>query len=305
MVASSGGRAARLLVAAAAVALAIAAPRGAAAYCRTASCPNGVTGARCDPAMSSDCGVPLYWSKPCVSFDMQQDASAHVPLDVATQIFHQAFATWTTAACPGGGTPHVELVDLGPVPCNRHEYNQTQGNANIIMFRDDSWPHAGQGSTLALTTVTFNLDTGEIYDADMELNSSQVEFTTSDTAVQFDLLSVATHESGHFLGLAHSPVADATMYPDYKPGSTSLRSLTDDDRAAICVAYPPGAAIPSDCDPTPRHGFSSTCAGATPPATTTTSSCCTVAPGAASRDDRAIALLAIALLAMRARRRGR
>lgn len=70
-----------------------------------------------------------------------------------------------------------------------------------------------------------------------------------------------THETGHFLGLAHSHQPDATMYPVYQQGTTMIRNLSDDDIAGICAVYPPGD-IPSDCDPTPHHGFSALCAAA-------------------------------------------
>jgi hypothetical protein len=236
-----------------------------------------VTGTLCSPPQAGDCGKALAWPSPCVGYSLQQSASRQVSLGAATQVLAQAFATWRSVDCPGGGHPRIEATDMGPVACAKHEYNQQSGNANIIMFRDDSWPHAGQGDTLALTTVTYNLDTGVIYDADMELNSAQAVFTTGDTGVKDDLLSIVTHEVGHFLGLSHTTVNGATMFADYLPGSISLRTPAPDDIAAICAVYPPGAPIPATCDPTPRHGFSSQCADAS---SSTSPGCCSVAPGA-------------------------
>ena len=81
--------------------------------------------------------------------------------------------------------------------------------------------------------------------------------TTTDVAVQYDVLSILTHEAGHMLGLAHSDVNGATMQVEYVQGSTTLRSLHSDDMGGICEAYPPGEV--GTCDPTPRHGFQSTC----------------------------------------------
>src|SRR5262249_10703190 len=159
-------------------------------------------GTQCTPAQAGDCGTPLAWRTGCVSYSMQQNASQQVSLADATKAFDLAFQTWEHATCAGGGHPQILLVDHGPVERDKHEYNQQSGNANIILFRDDAWPHAGQGDTLALTTVTYDLDSGEIYDADIELNSAQGHFTTADTLVRDDLLSIATHEAGHFLGLA-------------------------------------------------------------------------------------------------------
>src|SRR5262249_19305942 len=136
-----------------------------------------------------------------------QDASSQVSLDVATEVFTTAFATWMNADCGGGTHPNVLVKEGGTVACHTQEYNQDKGNAHVIMFDDDAWPYEGTVNTLALTTVTYDLDTGEIYDADMELNSHDATFTTGDTGVIYDLRSIAQHETGHFLGLAHSPVA--------------------------------------------------------------------------------------------------
>ena len=76
----------------------------------------------------------------------------------------------------------------------------------------------------------------------------------------FDLQSILTHEAGHFLGLAHSPDAEATMAAQYYEGTTTFRSLAADDVAAVCAAYPPKAIDVETCNPIPRHGFSELCA---------------------------------------------
>ncbi|XXX82694.1 matrixin family metalloprotease [Sorangium sp. So ce134] len=258
------GRGARARAVAAAsfaiAAAALALPRAALAYCRTSVCPETQsTAAVCTPRQSTDCGIPLAWPSPCVSYSLQEDASDQVSLAEAEAIFAQAFAAWTEADCGGGETPRMEVTYLGPITCDAHEYNQRKGNANIITFRDDGWPYGSGGSTLALTTVTYNLKTGEIYDADMEINSFDVSLSLGDDDVSFDLLSIATHEAGHFLGLSHSAEHAATMNADYRPASVALRDLDEDDRDAICAVYPPGEPIEA-CDPTPRHGFSNLCA---------------------------------------------
>ncbi|KAH7302057.1 hypothetical protein KP509_23G054500 [Ceratopteris richardii] len=47
-----------------------------------------------------------------------------------------------------------------------------------------------------------------------------------------DLQSVVTHEIGHLIGLAHSPVEDAIMYPSIAPGQTKLQLQLDDIQGA-------------------------------------------------------------------------
>lgn len=278
-------------------------PALASAYCRTAACPGGVTGARCVPAGAEDCGTPLGWPSPCVTYSAQEDASAQLSLGDAEQVFEKAFAAWMNADCGGGTHPRIRVRFAGPVECAEHEYNQDAGNANILVFRDAEWPHPSK-STLALTTVTYNLDNGEIYDADMELNSATVAFSVSDTTITYDLQSVVTHEAGHFLGISHSSLSAATMRPDYIPGSLDLRDLDADDVAAICAAYPPGEAIPASCDDTPRHGYSGLC-GADQPKMTEAGDTCAAAPGPAAPGSRSAPWLVLAagLLALRRSRR--
>ena len=65
------------------------------------------------------------------------------------------------------------MRDEGPVECDQVQYNQDQPNQHVIIFRDDVWPYDDSNNTLALTTVTFDPDTGELYDADMEINSTE------------------------------------------------------------------------------------------------------------------------------------
>jgi hypothetical protein len=127
------------------------------------------------------------------------------------------------------------------------------------MFRDNNWPYAGANATLALTTITFNFDTGEIFDADVEINSANTPLTTSANATRFDLDSILTHEIGHFLGLSHSADRNSTMYREYTQRDISLRDLEPDDEDGICAMYPRNRPFErSTCEP--RHGFSSKCA---------------------------------------------
>jgi hypothetical protein len=231
-------------------------PQYAFGYCRTTTCEGDVVGSRCVPELETDCGLELSWPTSCVGYSVQQDASSQVDLETARALVQQAFNIWSEAACELG-SPNITAEDLGPVACNQIEYDGKAKNANIIIFRDASWPYDG-GAALALTTVTYALDSGEIRDADIEINSAEVTLTTSDDDVEVDLQSILTHETGHFLGLAHAPVAAATMNGDYPPNSITLRSLDPDDEAGICAIYP--AASEVACNSTPKNGLGNACA---------------------------------------------
>jgi hypothetical protein len=54
---------------------------------------------------------------------------------------------------------------------------------------------------------------------------------------QFDLQGVTCHEYGHALGLGHSTVNNATMFPSVGAGSTATRSIEADDIAGVQAIY--------------------------------------------------------------------
>ncbi len=282
------------LAALVALSLASAAARNADAFCRTTTCglpanfsPNG---SQCHPDdYEAWCAslnppakiLPVYWSNACISYDIQKNASRQVPYATAATLFAAAFAKWTGTSCAGasdGGSGHlsIEVEDLGPVDCDEVQYSSDQGNQHVIIFHDDVWPHDDASNTLGLTTITFDPDTGEIYDADMEINSTpDVSLSLGDPVppTGYDFQSIIQHETGHFLGMAHSGDEQATMFAHYIPGSTSMRILSSDDEVGVCSIDPPdgtrsvdpsvsasGSLPATACDPTPRHGFQSACA---------------------------------------------
>jgi hypothetical protein len=265
-------------------------------------------------------GLPLWWRNACVGYSIQKDASRQVSYDDASNAIALAFSKWTSTTCPTNGTGpsrvSIDVRDLGPVDCGAVQYNTDQPNQHVIVFRDNAWPHNDANNTLALTTVVFNPDTGEIYDADMEINTAQVKVTLQDPVPMegYDFASIVTHETGHFLGMAHSGDIHATMYAHYNQGSTAMRSLTSDDVAGICTIYPPdgtrsvatsvassGSIAEDSCDPTPRHGFSTECAS--PQSSSKCSVSAAGAPGSAWACACACAAACAVAIARRGRRR--
>lgn len=247
------------------------------AYCRTRTV---ATEPGFDPSEAGGCsqaGVPLFWRNSCVGYNTHDPPSKKISYDDASNLISIAFTRWTGATCPTGGAgrsrPSIDVRDLGPASCEAIQYKSGVPNQNVIVFRDSGWKHGSQ--VLGLTIVTFSPENGEIYGADMEMNMQDTEPLALRDPVapsEYDFLAIATHEAGHFLGIAHSEVKPSTMSASYKAGETFQRNLSSDDIAAVCETYRPNgdravltgkvSAAPG-CDPTPRGGFSRECAEVT------------------------------------------
>ncbi len=249
------------------------------AFCRTVT---ELPPAGYDPAVSGcflgdGAALPVYWSNLCVGYSLQEDASGQVSLADAKAVAAEAFAAWSAASCAGGGAPTITATEIEPpgdegVACDEVQYNPYGPNQNVIVFRDQGWANEGDSvNTLGLTTITYDVQTGEIFDADMEINSHDFQLVPFPPAPAgaYDLLSVVTHEAGHFLGLAHSADPSAVMYAFYHPGSTTLQP---DDVNGICSLDRPDGTRPTAsgfveaeaCCPVPRHGLASACAAESP-----------------------------------------
>lgn len=234
----------------------------ASAFCLTRGCNERTQSCPYDERGCLVKGPLLHWPSSCVSFNLHQDGSPlrGISYDDAHDSLVRAFNQWLGADCGDGRKPNITISDYGPVACHEAEYNQDAPNANIVMFRDDSWPYQNAVDTLALTTLIYHAETGAIYDADVEVNTFQSAMSVGAVGPsEIDFNSVITHELGHFLGLSHSSAFGSTMNPNYAPGQTDMASIELDDVSGICAALPAGREVTTkSCEP--RHGFSRECA---------------------------------------------
>lgn len=270
----------RLATAVTLLAAVLGVPAYALAACRTTTCDQQNAPASCAPIAPGVCntsGMPIAWPSTCVSTSVSAQGSPlrNITADQMRGIVQAAFQQWTSVKCPNGENPNFVVNMFPDVNCSDVTgdagYKSTGPNYNVWIFEDSGWSYGVEAeNAIALTTIQFNPTTGEVYDSDVELNSQTSNFTTGLDFVNINLPSVVQHESGHFLGLAHTPVSTATMYATLGSGEVSKRILDPDDVAGICAAYPPGNLDPN-CDPEPRHGFSTQCEFV--------SGGCTVSPG--------------------------
>lgn len=156
--------------------------------------------------------TPLIWAP--TSFPLPYEVDKR--LAAVTPTIDRAFSSWAGIAGadirfePLGVTDRISGSSMGRV---------------VVSVADDLF--SGQGA-LAVTTYSFNNTTGQLTDADIMVDPSLL-------SGKFNVQMALQHEIGHVLGLDHSGVISAVMYPYV---SDSLTGFDSDDRIGIVSAYP-------------------------------------------------------------------
>jgi len=228
---------------------------------------------------SPDGGHCLGWPAGSVEF-RENVGGAPDAGEAGFEAMERSLASWTTTM-NGCGNLSLRMGSRTTSRTTGFDNRQGASNENVLLFRNrlcidvvspgapchaqgtcantyDCWDYSA--GTLAITTTTFNVRTGRLYDSDLEMNASVHIFTTVDSppcanlgetgCVSTDVQNTVTHELGHALGLDHSPDSRSTMFAGAELGETSKRVLDDGSVEFVCTAYPAGGAT-RDCDGSP------------------------------------------------------
>lgn len=109
----------------------------------------------------------------------------------------------------------------------------TFDSVNLVVFRN-----ASSGSAIATTYWWSN--GSQILDADIVFWDGAFRFFSGSTGCSggFYIEDIAAHEFGHALGLGHSALLGATMYPSTSACNTAPRTLDADDIIGARALYP-------------------------------------------------------------------
>lgn len=182
-------------------------------------------------------GAELYWNNPSnISVVINEAGSDNLPDGSHETALRNAIDEWNAA--PGSSAHLAENVSPG----QQARTDWSSSSVHLLLFDEDNssgYFPSGSG-TVAITPIWF-YGGGSISDADVLFNGKGFNFTTSGQAGRFDVQDVATHELGHLLGLDHTGVAGASMYPYVDTSVVLHRSLAGDDIGGMRELYPDGS----------------------------------------------------------------
>jgi len=134
----------------------------------------------------------------------------------------------------GGVTATVGAIKAwGMISSSTSSSRAVRGSAPAIIELDSNG-RICTGSCLA-ATLTGYYSGNTIYDADVYTNQRYSYTSSRETdgcSGEFDIDGIMVHEVGHVIGIGHSNVAGATMYPSVAACNINNRSLEADDIAA-------------------------------------------------------------------------
>lgn len=176
--------------------------------------------------------IQLFWGNLLIAYRINDQTSDSLPNIVAGSdpqvAVHRSLRAWQDE-----GTIPFNFFFAGTTATT----NAGNDGLNLITFADTATAFNG---ALGIAKFFFNPVSGQITESDITFNPAITFSTKGSAAGVYDIQQVGTHEAGHFLGLAHSGILSATMYPFTRDDRQIERFLDFDDLAAIREVYAPG-----------------------------------------------------------------
>jgi hypothetical protein len=179
-------------------------------------------------------GTGATWTTLPLNYEINTNSSQELGAMSTVQVVQESYSAWTSPSCSGFRVNYTGAT-------NESWNSRDRVNTHIWIYNANQRPaQLGGRETIGVTLSSFQ--GRSMVDGDILYNGIDHQWTTNPSRQgQVDAQSIITHETGHQLGLGHSPSSQATMYAAYL-GGTGARSLATDDLNGVCSLYPSNVA---------------------------------------------------------------
>ena len=179
--------------------------------------------------------VMCAWAESAMAYVLLSPRRRWASTPVSVRTYYRGNSTITDG--DGGVTAVVGAIKAwGIISSSSTTSAAVRGSAPATIMLNSNG-NVCTGSCLAATLTGYYVSqTGDdrIYDADVYTNTSIQFYSSRESGCssEYDIDGVMVHEVGHVIGIGHSSVSGATMYPSISACNTSARTLASDDIAA-------------------------------------------------------------------------
>jgi Matrixin len=162
-----------------------------------------------------------------IGITLDKRGSADLSIPATEQALKAALNVWQSVSNQNVTFQYVGIADV---------QMSTTDHVNSVQWVEKNWQYSSH--TLGVTQYSYYLeDPPKMIDADIILNGQDYRWAVNnaDNRSKIDLQETLIHELGHLLGIAHTSVPNARMYPFITGAPT--HKLSRDDKSAARYLY--------------------------------------------------------------------
>jgi hypothetical protein len=194
--------------------------------------------------------TPIRWFDPKVYYRISGNSIEGLSQSDFADLVQQAAQIWTDTLRSAEAVEQEkacfpQLTHDGPSENTTGIYADALDGENTVYFilDPDQWTdeRGYDSKSLAMTKIRNNPTTGQILEADIEINAAAFNFKSPPESVEAETRRLGytiEHEFGHLVGMGHSEVETALMYATTTDDIVAFPLVLDnDDVEGACYLY--------------------------------------------------------------------